>query len=246
MRTLIIGAWIAMTASSGALAQDNPPWTVAKETLGNGDTAIVLAREQPGGRAELRVLFDRRRVIGVFSEHCGSSFEFWAAADGETRRQDARDSFAGMIGADECRLGKDVLDGFDAGFAKLEAMVQSTPLPAVQAWAPGIAGYHVRREDDAFAISYDVADLTKKRLGVGMVAANREACRNEMKFFETNVKPVGDAAANAEAARAAVAGKLDEAIRTCGASPDQAARLMAGFVEAVTRQEARWAKDSAN
>ncbi len=255
----LVSAWTAACSAAAtnetnqagpanqASAQAGPPWTVQRVSIeeeGEGTlTAWELFREHPGGRVAYRILGPARRGFSVACngyERSTSSNPVPEEAD--VLRNGARESILGLIREEECEIGPDVLNGFDAGFAELERRWRAEPLPAIQNWMRTLSDYGVKRHEGAMEIEVLIADSSERLRGSVKVSELGETCPIDTSLNEERFSTAGGASARAAAARATLSRMLADAERRCNSPPGTAERWMAGFDEALAAAEQRLAR----
>jgi len=240
-----LGLLMIAVGTPAALAQSSSGWVLAEQTLEDGSRAIVLSRQQPRGRAEYRVLHDWRHTAGVYGGDCFDESSGTLSAVQSERLADARDRLSAYIGSGPCSLDPDVLDGFDAMFARLEAIARTVALPDVQAWVPAAAGYRIRRDAGIdISISYTPADLNYQRQGDIEVTRYDLNCPRRMLRLESRAAQRGDLAERIAAARQAAEAQVRAALEQCPHPQLSAQELMAGFDDALRLAEERLAADA--
>jgi hypothetical protein len=127
----------------------------------------------------------------------------------------------------------EALSGLETALAHLERRAAEDPLPPVEAWerSPG----EVRRTEPPVTISWSSL-YEGPSVHVGL-----DSCGDDFFSESVPVEASGDPAARGVRAQEALAGLLRDAQARCGLHPTQAARLLAGFDEAVAQAEAQMA-----
>lgn len=244
MRTWAPGLLTVLVAATPAAAQNSSSWTIAEQTLEDGQRALVLSRQQPRGRAEYRLLHEWRRTAGVYGEGCYSDSSGTESALQAERLADARQRFVDRVGTGPCTFDPDILDGFDPMFARLEEMARATALPEAQAWFPAAAGYEIRRNAGSpISVRFSMADLHHQRVGEVEVSTWNPECEANSTWHRARAVTNGDLPARIAAARAAAEGQLRAALAECSYPGVTVEGMMAGFDEALIRMEAQLGAD---
>ena len=261
------GALLACTAAAAAGAQDDneyrsaevagwevvQPELVAEPDPGEVVNGASMRRRSDGYSIEYEVKGGVRRSVAVqrlscgeatdenggvqFSEpvyFSGSVAEAAAAVRAKARELDS--AFDEYCPARPAQL-EAALAGLETALATVEQWARERPLPPREAWELG-NGAMERTEPPVtirFARSFGAGDEEERELTVDV-----EGCGEPYSFNERASLPVARDAAGRARAREALADLLRQAAERCRLSPDQTARLSAGFEEAVAASESEF------
>lgn len=207
-----------------------------------------MRRSSSDYRLEYEVRGGLRRAISVQRMNCGEATDanggvaygdsvYATGSPAETAaavRAAVREVDAGFDEACPPRPAQleAALTGLETALATVERWAAERPLPQAEAWERG--GWSMDRTDPPVTIRYarPLEGTPDRQLSVAV-----EGCGGIYGFEEQTTLPIPLDAAGRARARTALADLLRQAIERCRIPPEQSARLVAGFEEAVARAE---------